>query len=80
MVQHGGLDSASVGVKLPNGTYERPIGNNRLLRVRPGKGFSQTKGHAQLKKEHWFSYCFFFSVVHKRHFWCIYLSANFIVF
>ena len=43
MVQHGGLDSASVGVKLPNGTYERPIGNNRLLRVRPGKGFSPQK-------------------------------------
>ena len=44
MVQYGGQDSASVGIKLPNGTYERPIGNNRLHWVRPGiKGFSQTK-------------------------------------
>ena len=44
MVQYRGLDSASVGIKLPNGTYERPIGNNRLHWVRPGiKGFSQTK-------------------------------------
>ena len=44
MVQHGGPDSASVGIKLPNGTYERPIGKNRLHWVRPGiKGFSQTE-------------------------------------
>ena len=44
MVQHGGSDSASVGIKLPNGTYERPIGKNRLHWVRPGiKGFSQTE-------------------------------------
>ena len=43
MVQYGGKDSASVGIKLSNGTYERPIGKNRLLWVRPGKGFSQTK-------------------------------------
>ena len=74
MVQHGGLDSASVGIKLPNGTYERPIGKNRLLRVRPGKGFSQTKGHAQFIKGQWFLYCFFV-VIQKRHFWGIYLSA-----
>ena len=44
MVQHGGKDGASVGIKLPNGTYERPIGKNRLLWVRPGKGLVQTKG------------------------------------
>ena len=44
MVQYGGKDGASVGIKLPNGTYERPIGKNRLLWVRPGKRFSQTKG------------------------------------
>ena len=43
MVQYGGKDGASMGIKLPNGTYERPIGKNRLLWVRPGKGFSQTK-------------------------------------
>ena len=44
MVQHGGKDSASMGIMLPNGTHERPIGKNRLLWVRPGKEFSQTKG------------------------------------
>ena len=44
MVQYGENDSASVGIKLPNGTYERPIGKNRLFWVRPGKEFSQTKG------------------------------------
>ena len=44
MVQKfGGKDSASMGIKLPNGTYERPVGKNRLLWVRPGKGFSETK-------------------------------------
>ena len=45
MVQYKGNDSASVGIKLPNGTYERPIGKNRLLWVRPGKGFSQRHGN-----------------------------------
>ena len=44
MVQFGGKDSASIGIKLPNGTYERPIGKNRLLWVRPGKVFNQVKG------------------------------------
>ena len=44
MVQYGEKDSASVGIKLPNGTYERPMGKNRLLWVRPGKGLIQTKG------------------------------------
>jgi len=36
MVQFGGKDGASVGIKLPNGTYERPIGKNRLVWIRPG--------------------------------------------
>ncbi|XP_067041821.1 uncharacterized protein [Acropora muricata] len=43
MVQHGGSDSASVGIKLPNGTYERPIGKNRLHWVRPGNSFVDVK-------------------------------------
>ena len=37
MKQDAGRDSASVGIKLPNGSYERPIGNNRLFWVLPGK-------------------------------------------
>ena len=49
MVQFGGPDSASVGIKLPNGTYERPIGKSRLLWVRPGKGFSQIKAWMEIK-------------------------------
>ncbi|XP_067042176.1 uncharacterized protein [Acropora muricata] len=43
MVQYKGNDSASVGIKLPNGTYERPIGKNRLLWVRPGNSFVDVK-------------------------------------
>ncbi|XP_074619882.1 uncharacterized protein LOC141878753 [Acropora palmata] len=43
MVQYGGKDSASVGIKLSNGTYERPIGKNRLLWVRPGNSFVDVK-------------------------------------
>mgnify|MGYP007094289035 CR=1 FL=1 len=30
--------NASIGIKLPNGTFERPIGKDRLFWVRPGKG------------------------------------------
>ena len=89
MVQFGGPDSASVGIKLPNGTYERPIGKSRLFWVRPGKGFSQINawmeiktclavGHAQVKKEQWFLY--YFCVIHKTRFWCIYLSAIYHLF
>ena len=37
MKQDAGRDSASVGIRLPNGSYERPIGNNRLFWVLPGK-------------------------------------------
>ena len=37
MKQAAGSDSASVGIRLPNGSYERPIGNNRLFWVLPGK-------------------------------------------
>ena len=48
MVQFGGRDSASVGIKLPNGTYERPIGKSRLFWVRPGKGFSQIKAWMEI--------------------------------
>ncbi|XP_067041831.1 uncharacterized protein [Acropora muricata] len=43
MVQYGGKDGASMGIKLPNGTYERPIGKNRLLWVRPGNSFVDVK-------------------------------------
>ena len=89
MVQYRGQDSASVGIKLPNGTYERPIGKNRLHWVRPGiKGFSQTKawklklpspccGSCIVHKRAGILVLFFFFVVviHKRDFWCIYLSA-----
>ena len=49
MVQFRGQDSASVGIKLPNGTYERPIGKSRLFWVRPGKGFSQIKAWMEIK-------------------------------
>lgn len=44
MKQDAGGDSASVGIRLPNGSYERPIGNNRLFWVLPGK-------YASLKSE-----------------------------
>ena len=37
MKHAAGRDSASVGIRLPNGSYERPIGNNRLFWVLPGK-------------------------------------------
>ena len=47
--QFGGKDSASMGIKLPNGTYERPIGKSRLLWVRPGEGFSQIKAWMETK-------------------------------
>jgi len=43
MVQYRGQGSASVGIKLPNGTYERPIGKNRLHWVRPGNSFVDVK-------------------------------------
>ncbi|XP_044171792.1 uncharacterized protein LOC122956186, partial [Acropora millepora] len=43
MVQYGWKDSASVGIKLPNGTYEQPIGKNRLLWMRPGASFVDFK-------------------------------------
>ncbi|PFX21360.1 G-protein coupled receptor GRL101 [Stylophora pistillata] len=36
MKQGGGKDCLSVGMKLPNGTYERPIQKPRLFWVRPG--------------------------------------------
>ena len=49
MVRFRGRDSASVGIKLPNGTYERPIGKSRLFWVRPGKGFSQIKAWMEIK-------------------------------
>ena len=90
MVQHGGPDSASVGIKLPNGTYERPIGKNRLHWVRPGiNGFSQTEawklklpslmpccGSCTIHKRAVVFVLFvFFFVIHKRDF-CIYLSGS----
>ena len=36
MKQSGVKDCASVGMKLPNGTYERPITMAHLFWVRPG--------------------------------------------
>ncbi|XP_022797454.1 MAM and LDL-receptor class A domain-containing protein 1-like [Stylophora pistillata] len=36
MTQGGGMDCLSVGMKLPNGTFERPIPKRRLFWVRPG--------------------------------------------
>ncbi|XP_067029378.1 uncharacterized protein [Acropora muricata] len=38
MACRGKYHAASIGVKLPNGTYEEPIGKDRLFWVRPGKG------------------------------------------
>ena len=35
---NGGKYNASIGIKLPNGTYEGTIGKDRLFWVRPGKG------------------------------------------
>ena len=37
MKQSGSRDCVSVGMKLPNGTYERPIDRAHLFWVRPGK-------------------------------------------
>ena len=37
MKQGVGKDCLSVGMKLPNGTYERPIQKAHLFWVRPGK-------------------------------------------
>ena len=36
MKQTGGGDSMSVGMRLPNGTYERPIPGKRVFWIRPG--------------------------------------------
>ena len=38
LMVYGGKYNASIGIKLPNGTFEGPIGKDRLLWVRPGKG------------------------------------------
>ena len=38
LMVYRGRDNASIGIKLPNGTYEGPIGKDRLFWVRPGKG------------------------------------------
>ena len=37
MKQSGGKDCASVGMKLPNGTFKGPITEDHLFWVRPGK-------------------------------------------
>ena len=37
MKQSGGSDCASVGMKLPNGTFKGPITADHLFWVRPGK-------------------------------------------
>ena len=38
LMVYGGKYHASIGIKLPNGTFEGPIGKDRLFWVRPGKG------------------------------------------
>ena len=49
MKQSGVSDCASVGMKLPNGTYKSPITEDHLFWVRPGKYFhavdSSERGH-----------------------------------
>ena len=37
MIERAGRDHVSVGMKLPNGTYERPIQKKRLFWVWPGE-------------------------------------------
>ena len=38
LMVYGGKYNASIGILLPNGTFEEPIGKDRLFWVRPGKG------------------------------------------
>ncbi|KAK2567948.1 hypothetical protein P5673_007842, partial [Acropora cervicornis] len=38
LMVYGGKYNASIGIMLPNGTFEEPIGKDRLFWVRPGKG------------------------------------------
>ena len=38
LMVNGGKYNSSIGIKLPNGTYEGTIGKDRLFWVRPGKG------------------------------------------
>ena len=49
MKQSGVSDCASVGMKLPNGTYKSPITEDHLFWVRPGKYFhavdTSERGH-----------------------------------
>ena len=49
MKQSGVSDCASVGMKLPNGTYKSPITEDHLFWVRPGKCFyavdTSERGH-----------------------------------
>ena len=51
MKQSGVSDCASVGMKLPNGTYKSPITEDHLFWVRPGKYFyavdTSERGHLQ---------------------------------
>jgi len=37
MYERGGEDHVSVGMRKPNGEYERPIPRTRLFRTQPGK-------------------------------------------
>ena len=37
LMVYGGKYNASMGIMLPNGTFEEPIGKDRLFWVRPGK-------------------------------------------
>ena len=50
MKQSGVSDCASVGMKLPNGTYKSPITEDHLFWVRPGKYFHavDTSGRGHL--------------------------------
>ena len=38
LMVYRGKYNASIGIMLPNGSFEEPIGKDRLFWVRPGKG------------------------------------------
>ena len=42
LMVYRGKYNASIGIKLPNGTYEGPIRKDRLFWVRPGKSSPKT--------------------------------------
>ena len=52
MKQSGGKDCASVGMKLPNGTFIGPITEDHLFWVRPGKSFHAVDSGAPTRQSH----------------------------